>query len=325
MKSNGSVLDNHEKHDGNDWSDPSGSAFQRVPADMHLCSTNGPPYDILTHKFMLSLHSPVLADMIAKSKEVHLGDGLLTLMLPEDGSLLRDLLRFCYGATMSIQKQVSANANLEFISKIVHVAHKYAMPQVLDVVASILNQAHELNCLRVYFVASGLGPGREEVMRRAARRAVDVYSSLKDQYVPEMEYCDARTYYSLLKFHETCAAVKSTIREHYRVHHLLPSTAPGQSKWAPALEGRPVTDPNVDPQIATALARSILEMCTVGSKTRGAQLQSLGRTITLKTASEETIYLKPSSAEEKESALIEQMGAVQQAALREVRVSAFVE
>lgn len=187
---------NESSDDTTSWLTSSG-LLTRLPADIHIRSLIDSTVDIPSHKFILALSSPVLADEISRAT-VNAPDSLPAIFLPESGELISHLLRCCYGsfASLFIDSKYLSVAS-ETLVQVVDAAKKYSMDKVVEAARIILQPYLSADPIPAYYVSVACGWEREA--REAARHSVDLDAAqVTDTYASQMENCTAVAYLRLL-------------------------------------------------------------------------------------------------------------------------------
>ena len=151
--------------------------------------------DLPTHTWALQCAS---ASKILDRPRVQHSEGLPSISVNEDGSVLRTLLHLCYPFA---QYEVTAKTcTVAHISSVREVAERYGMPQVAQIARDVMASLVESNPLQTYFAASRYG-WQAEIDLAKSRCLTLPNSKIEgpEAYVDEMENVSAKVYCDLVE------------------------------------------------------------------------------------------------------------------------------
>ncbi|TFK92870.1 hypothetical protein K466DRAFT_658987 [Polyporus arcularius HHB13444] len=203
-------------------SDTSSPTSQHIPPELlgspisDVIVRTSDRIDLHLHSAILSLTSPILADLIVGDNSEDSRRSLEPITLPEDSHTLTTLLRHIY----PLPRPVPARS-LNELKDLLSAAHKY---RIVPATQSLRSQLCSFlpgpvdpdakcergikDALRVFAVAQQYGFFEE---RMAAARTLLRLSSqeVRDRYVEELEDISAEAYFRLLEYHDKCGQAAS--------------------------------------------------------------------------------------------------------------------
>ncbi|THH29683.1 hypothetical protein EUX98_g4494 [Antrodiella citrinella] len=202
--------------------------FKREPANVTLRTSDAVHFP--SHRFPLSLSSPILAHQISQAANATSMDSEVVVDVPESSQLLHLLLCSCYGVPLQLAS--TDRGLLSQLVGLVHAARKYEMLRTVDQARIFLQGALKDEPLRAYFIAVSLGWHVEA--QAAARLAVTDCNTpdIGKVYVSEMEDVGAKAYYNLLAYDVAVQSSIGDVIRHYSRRTMKPSCYP---------DGRPQT------------------------------------------------------------------------------------
>ncbi|KAH8088990.1 hypothetical protein BXZ70DRAFT_503421 [Cristinia sonorae] len=171
--------------------------FDRDDADILFRTSDLVDFSI--HKLILSISSPVFADMFSLATSNHPDDwtnenGVTIVTVSESSRVLELLLRFLYPV------ENPSVGTLAEIADVLEVANKYEVSFLITSMTAALHSFLETEPLRVFAVACRLG--MEDDAKLAATHALALVEStaLGFHFVDEMKDISAGAYYRLVRF-----------------------------------------------------------------------------------------------------------------------------